>query len=123
LWLAAFRQLGPARTANGFFFNRGPARRVEGGVYRWLRDPMYTAYALALVGLGLWRRNAAYPALAAEAYALLEWVEAPVENAPFTPSPSGRAGVRAPWTWAPVSRRASHLRSPHPNPLPEGEGS
>jgi protein-S-isoprenylcysteine O-methyltransferase Ste14 len=83
VWLDAFARMGPERTANGYFFGRGPREPVTGGVYRWLRNPMYDAYALALAGSGLQSGNAAFLALAGEAYLLLNFVEARVENRPF----------------------------------------
>jgi protein-S-isoprenylcysteine O-methyltransferase Ste14 len=82
LWLAAFRQLGPVRTANGYFFGRGPRARASGGVYRHLSNPMYAAYVLALVGTAFRTANAAYLPLAAEA-AMLFSIEARIENRPF----------------------------------------
>ena len=83
LWLAAFVQLGPTRTANGFFFGRGPAERVDGRLFRWVRNPMYDSYALALVGTAFATANGVYLLLALESYVLLNRMEAPVENRPF----------------------------------------
>lgn len=83
LWLLAFWQLGPVRTVNGSFFNRGPAEPVRGGIYRWLQNPMYDSYVLAFVGTGLHHANAVYLLLAAESYLLLNRFEAQVENRPF----------------------------------------
>jgi protein-S-isoprenylcysteine O-methyltransferase Ste14 len=80
LWLLAFRRLGGARTANGNIFGHGSQERVEGGLFRVLRNPMYDSYALALAGLAFRRRNAAYLLLAAESYLLLNQMEARVEN-------------------------------------------
>jgi protein-S-isoprenylcysteine O-methyltransferase Ste14 len=86
IWLVAFRQLGPARVANGNFFGRAPTAPVAGGIFRWLRDPMYDAYALAFIGAALRRANAAYLLLAAESLVLLNGCEASVENRPLFPS-------------------------------------
>lgn len=87
IWLDAFARMGPERTANGYFFGHGPRQQVTGGVYRWLHNPMYDAYALVLAGVGLRTRNARFLVLAAEAYLLLNLVEARVENRPFSPAP------------------------------------
>lgn len=88
LWVAAYRQLGPDRTANGYFFGRGPSEPVTGGIYRWLRDPMYDAYALAFAGGGLATANAVYLLLAAQSVLLLNLLEAGVENRPFSRPPT-----------------------------------
>jgi protein-S-isoprenylcysteine O-methyltransferase Ste14 len=80
LWLLAYRQLGGARTANGNIFGHGSRARVDGGVFRILRNPMYDSYALALAGLALRRGNSVYLLLAAESFLLLNQVEARVEN-------------------------------------------
>lgn len=87
LWLAAFVQLGPERTANGFFFGRGPAEPVTSRLFARLRNPMYDSYALAFVGLACTRANGAYLLLALESYLLLNVVEASVENRPFEEGP------------------------------------
>lgn len=80
LWLWAFTQLGPERTANGNIFGRGPAEPVDKGPFRLLRNPMYDSYLLAFVGLALWKANAQYFLLALESYLLLNVLEARVEN-------------------------------------------
>jgi protein-S-isoprenylcysteine O-methyltransferase Ste14 len=83
IWLWAAARLGPTRLANGPFFGRGPATAVRDGPYRWLRNPIYDSYALAFVGAGLVKTNAAFFLLAAESYLLLNVMEAGVENRPF----------------------------------------
>jgi len=84
LWLAAYRQLGPERIANGYFFGRGASQPVSGGIFRWLRNPMYDSYALAFAGSALVSANAVYLLVAAESVLLLNFVEAKVENRPFS---------------------------------------
>lgn len=97
LWLAAFSQLGPERTANGYFFGRGPREAVTGGIYRWRRNPMYDSYALAFAASALARANAVYLLLAAESVLLLNLLEARVENRPFSPtSPQSSTTARSP---------------------------
>ncbi|MBI4214007.1 MAG: hypothetical protein HY534_06835 [Chloroflexi bacterium] len=86
LWFAAFRELGPVRVANGYFFGRGPSERVSGSVFRLRRDPMYDAYALALVGTAFRRANGVYLLLAVESLLLLNGLEASVENRAFANS-------------------------------------
>ena len=83
LWLAAYRQLGPERMSNGYFFGRGPSQPVAGGIFRWLDNPMYDSYGLAFAGAALVRANAAYLLLAAESVVLLNLIEARIENRPF----------------------------------------
>ena len=80
VWAAAYRQLGPARTGNGYFFGRGGSQPVQGGIYRWLANPMYDSYTAMLVGLALWNRDQRFLVLAAEAYLMFNVVEARIEN-------------------------------------------
>jgi len=84
LWLAGYRQLGLERTANGYFFGRGASQPVSGGIFRWLRNPMYDSYALAFAGSALVSANAVYLLVAAESVLLLNFFEAKVENRPFS---------------------------------------
>ena len=83
LWLEAYRQLGLAEMLNRNFFRGGSTRAARGGMFRWLRDPVYVSYVLAFVGWALRRRNAVYLLLAAESFLLLNVLEAKVENRPF----------------------------------------
>lgn len=83
LWAAAFKKLGPARMANGYFFGAADSGPVTDGVFRWLENPVYDSYALALVGQALLRSDARYLVLAAESMLLLNGLEASVENHPF----------------------------------------
>jgi len=83
VWGLAYRQLGPKRTANGYFFGITDEQPVRAGVFKWLRNPMYDSYVAALAGLALLSGNAAYLALAAEAFVAFNIVEARVENRPF----------------------------------------
>ena len=88
LWTAAFKKLGRARMANGYFFGAADSERVSEGVFRWLENPVYDSYALALVGKALLRADARYLVLAAESLLLLNGLEASVENRPFKRSRS-----------------------------------
>lgn len=90
LWTWTFALLGPERTANGYFFDRGPRGAVNGGPYRWLRNPMYVGYIGLLAGTALATRRPAYGLLAIEAGILLLGVEARAENRPF--KGAGRSG-------------------------------
>ncbi len=96
IWSVAFLQLGPARVGNGVFFNRAPAAPVRGGIFRWLRNPMYDTYALAFFAAGLSQANAVYWALAMESLLLLNRFEATVENKPFEAGGSGPIGEEPP---------------------------
>lgn len=80
IWLLAYAKLGLARTANASVFERASQEPVTGGIYRWLREPMYDSYALAFVGQALLSANAVYLLLAAESFVLLNLVEARVER-------------------------------------------
>lgn len=91
LWLLAYRQLGGARTANGNIFGHGPTSRLEGGLFRFVDNPMYLSYVLAFVGLALRRTNAVYLVLAVESYLLCYQVEARAENR-LLPDRQRRAG-------------------------------
>jgi protein-S-isoprenylcysteine O-methyltransferase Ste14 len=91
LWLLAYRELGPARTANAGQFGRAPRVRLGRGVFAWLRDPVYDAYALGLAGAGLSRGNPAYLALAAESVLLLNIAEARVERSTLSGTGTRRA--------------------------------
>jgi protein-S-isoprenylcysteine O-methyltransferase Ste14 len=80
LWVQAYGQLGAARTANADIFGRVPRLQLAGGVLGWLRDPMYDAYALGLIGTALASRNPAYLLLAVESVVLLNGLESAVER-------------------------------------------
>ncbi len=75
---AALRELGVQSLFNGNFFRRG-SYSAE-GVYALLAHPMYDAYVLSLISLGLREANAAYFVLAAESALALNVVEARVEG-------------------------------------------
>lgn len=83
LWTLAFKKLGPARMANGYFFGAANSQPVTDGVFHWLENPVYDSYALALVGQALLRADARFLVLAAESVLLLNGLEARVENRPF----------------------------------------
>ena len=80
VWVVAYRQLGPARTGNGYFFGRGGSTPVQGWLYRWLANPMYDSYTAMLIGLAIWNSDKRFLPLAAEAYLMFNIVEARVEN-------------------------------------------
>lgn len=80
LWLASYRQLGGTRTGNGNIFGHGSPARLRSGVFRVRPNPMYDSYVLALIGIALRRRNAAYLLLAVEAALLCYGMEAHAEN-------------------------------------------
>lgn len=82
LWIAACFQLGPERVANGYFFGRGPTEPVEGGVFRWSRDPMHDSYFRMFLDFVLAKANAAYLLIAAGSF-LFNLFEARVENRPY----------------------------------------
>ncbi len=90
LFLFAFRELGFAAAANGYFFGRTPKTPVRSGVFRVLKNPIYDSYAIGLAGVALLSANAVYLLVAAESVLLLNQVEARVENQPFE-----RDGLRA----------------------------
>jgi len=83
LGLGALGQLGPAGALDGYFFGRSKPNRVSGGVFRWLRNPMYDSYVLAFVAAACRKQNAVHLLLAAESFVLLNLIEASVENRPF----------------------------------------
>lgn len=91
LVLGALVQLGPVAALNGSFFGQASAHARCRGVFRWLRNPMYDGYALAFLATACSKTNAAYLLLAAESFALLNVMEASVENRPFQ-----AAGERVP---------------------------
>jgi len=88
IFILAFRELGFAGMANGYFFGRTSKTPVRSGVYRLLKNPMYDSYAVILIGVGLYAANAAYLLLAGESMVLLNLLEARVENRPFEPGKS-----------------------------------
>jgi len=83
LSLVSIVQLGPERTLDGYFFGRPDREEVSGGLFHWLRNPMYDGYVLTFVGTALRKANAAYLLLAMESFLLLNVLEARVENRPF----------------------------------------
>jgi protein-S-isoprenylcysteine O-methyltransferase Ste14 len=74
----AIRALGVQALFNGNFFGRG--RFAEGGVYAWLRDPMYVAYTLSFVSLALREADAVYLLFALVSLVGLQGAEARVER-------------------------------------------
>ena len=87
LLLATLWQLGLTRTFNGYFFGRGRKEPVSGGVFRWLRNPMYDSFWILFVAEAFWLGHAIYLVLAAESFILLNQIEARVENRPFRADP------------------------------------
>ncbi|MHB8614230.1 MAG: methyltransferase [Candidatus Dormibacteraceae bacterium] len=79
LWLAAARQIGGARVFNADAFGAVPARRIRAGPYRWLRNPIYDSYAMALAGGAFLTGSGGYLVLTLESLILLNLVEAAVE--------------------------------------------
>lgn len=95
LLLATSWQLGLTRTFNGYFFGRGRKEPVNGGVFRWLRNPMYDSFCILFVAEAFWLGNAVYLVLAAESFLLLNQIEARVENRPFGADPRTEPAPRA----------------------------
>lgn len=93
LWWSAFRLLGAARTGNGDAFDVVNARPITGGIFRWLANPMYDSYVLALLGAALRTRNGVYALVAGELYLLLHQMEARVENRPYRAPAASRLGA------------------------------
>jgi len=85
LWVLAYRQLGGTRMANGNIFGVGDATRVEGGLFRFVANPIYLSYLLTFIGLAFRQRNAVYLLLAGESYLLFNQLEARVENRHLPP--------------------------------------
>ena len=83
LWLAAVKQIGGARVFNADAFGEVPARRTRSGPYRWLRDPIYDSYAMALAGCALFTGSGGYLVLTLESVIVLNLVEAAVEARSF----------------------------------------
>lgn len=54
---------------------------VQGGPYRFSRNPIYLAMVLSLVGIGVWTNTLWFVALAIVAAALLSWGAIPREEA------------------------------------------
>lgn len=81
LWLigTTWHRLGAYGTADGWYFGRGPVKRLVGGIFK-LRDPMYIGFTMLFVGGAFWHHNAAYLFLAATSYLLLNVLLAAVER-------------------------------------------
>jgi protein-S-isoprenylcysteine O-methyltransferase Ste14 len=79
LWLAAAKQIGGRRVFNADAFGVVAARRTRSGPYRWLRDPIYDSYAVALAGCALFTGNGGYLLLGLESLIVLNILEAAVE--------------------------------------------
>ena len=65
---------------NGDAFGAVTARRIGSGPYRWLRNPIYDSYALALAGWAFVTGAGGYLVLALESLIVLNLVEAGVES-------------------------------------------
>jgi protein-S-isoprenylcysteine O-methyltransferase Ste14 len=95
LLLGTSWQLGLTRTFNGYFFGRGRQEPVSGGVFRWLRNPIYDSFLVLFVAEAFGLGNAVYLILAAESFLLLNQLEARVENRPFRADPRTGPAPRA----------------------------
>ncbi len=81
IWLVvtSWARLGTAGVCNGWFFGRGPAKQIKGGVFR-LSNPMYTSFILLFIGVAFWLENASYLWLAAVSFVLLNIIQARIEK-------------------------------------------
>lgn len=84
LWLASAKEIGMTRVLNGDAFGAAPPRRLRTGPYRWLADPIYDSYALALGGLAMVTGRGAYALLGLESLVVLNFIEARVESRSFS---------------------------------------
>ena len=84
LWLAAVREIGMKRVLNGDAFGAVPPRQIRSGPYRWLGDPIYDSYALALAGWAMLAGRGAFALLSLESLIALNLVEAKIERHSFT---------------------------------------
>jgi protein-S-isoprenylcysteine O-methyltransferase Ste14 len=110
LWLAAYAKLGGARTGNGNLFGHGDTAPVTGGIYRFRANPMYDAYVLALVGLALRTRSAAFLVLAGEAALLCHGIEARAENRAIAEACDVARSSRHRWLPSRWRERMGHRR-------------
>lgn len=74
--------LGRARFMGGRCFDRKYDTRVAGGLYRYLRDPIYDGIVLAFLGLALWRGNTDFLLLAFASFLFLNIFMSQIEGAP-----------------------------------------
>ena len=75
-----FLELGPAGAVNGDLFGLGSWRQQAGGIYQRLHNPIYSGYALLLLGRALRLGSVRLGLVAAESLLLLNVVEARVES-------------------------------------------
>lgn len=78
LFISSIKIIGSGALVNSNFFT--PQKKVESGIYRYLKNPIYDSYALFFLGLGLIYSNWGYFALSALIWLLLICVEARVEK-------------------------------------------
>jgi protein-S-isoprenylcysteine O-methyltransferase Ste14 len=81
IWLVttAWSRLGSAGVLEGRFFNKTPAKDLEGGVFR-LRNPMYVGFMLLFVSVGFWQENASYLWLGLVSFVTLNLFLAKIED-------------------------------------------
>lgn len=77
--------LGRGRFYGGRCFDRKYDTPVTGGLYRYLRDPVYDGIIIAFLGLTLWRENMDFLLLATATFLFLNIFMARVEGAPPLP--------------------------------------
>lgn len=77
-FVLAIREIGWQSLLNGNWFSRREA--IQSGLFRFIKNPIYDSYFLALAGAALSSSNAAYFIIAAESYIGLNVVESHVEQ-------------------------------------------
>jgi len=74
--------LGRERFYGGRCFDQKYDTHITGGLYRYLRHPIYDGIILAFVGLALWRENTDFLLLAAASFLCLNVFMARIEGLP-----------------------------------------
>lgn len=74
--------LGRERFMGGRCFDRKYDTRVAGGLYQYLKNPIYDGIIIAFIGLTLWRQNMDFLLLAASSFLFLNLFMARIEGVP-----------------------------------------
>ncbi len=78
LFVAAIKIIGSGSLINSNFFK--PQNTINGGVYRYFKNPIYGSYAILFLGIGLIYGNWGYIVLSALVWLLLICIESKVEK-------------------------------------------
>jgi protein-S-isoprenylcysteine O-methyltransferase Ste14 len=79
--------LGRERFMGGRCFERKYDTRTNGGLYRYLQNPIYDGIIMTFIGLAIWRENSGFLLLAVATFLFLNVFIGIIEGSPSSSSP------------------------------------